>query len=276
MQYTSSLRHYLETLKDKILRTNTSIGRKSTATAYSRPRLVGHHTDNSSDRFESCYFLWRNKIPAVVWFEDLLFLHKGNTQMLDGDLKLLVQDPQEAANIMCSAGYKVAATNPKVFCEPELVEQSVRMALPWRETGVVLLSARDWCYEMDGSAEGFLPPIHDFLDSMMEYWLRISSQNYKNRLHFALYIGNLINDCYKLKDSKGNAVKDPAYAKMLQPAHRELHYDIVQEDPKADSFTITKRHEYHKRRSQDIKDGLFTPEPYRKGVYRPSLTTLTE
>jgi len=37
-------------------------------------------------------------------------------------------------------------------------------------------------------------------------------------------------------DEEGNTNKDPAYAKMLQPAHHGLQYDIVQDNPR---LTVT-------------------------------------
>src|ERR1700709_482313 len=102
---------------------------------------------------------------------------------------------------------------------------------------------------------------------MIEFWLTTTSQDYVDRLGFALYIGCLINYCYYLQGSKGETVKDPAYAENLKPEHREVHYNIVSADPKEESFTTTSRHMYHVRRSREIKEGSFAPKPYKKGVF---------
>lgn len=48
------------------------------------------------------------------------------------------------------------------------------------DTGVVLLPARDWSYELDESAEELLPRLQNFFDLMMELWLGIPSQDYKD------------------------------------------------------------------------------------------------
>ena len=143
-------------------------------------------------------------------------------------------------------------------------------------TGIVFHKASDWYYEMDSSVQDFLPPIHTFLDSMIEFWLNISSRDYVDRLGFALYIGCLINYCYGLQDSEGEPVKTPAFAKKLKPEHREVHFNITAADPKEQSFTTTNRHLYHVRRSQEIKEGTFVPKPYEKGVFRAALTSVSE
>lgn len=97
-------------------------------------------------------------------------------------------------------------------------------------TNVVLLPGRDCYSNLDESAEGSLPPLHGFLGSMMGVWTGISSQNYEDRLLFVLYVARLIKYCCNLKDEDDNCIKGPAYAKMLQPSHRELHYNTVSED----------------------------------------------
>ena len=220
------------------------------------------------------HILWKNEASVVVWLEDLLVLH--GSKILVWDLNLLVQDPQEAAGILRGAGYEESSMHTRFENDPEFAERSVRMARPSTETGVVLLPAQDWYYDLNEDVEDFLPPLNVFLDSIFEFWLNISSEDYVVRLRFALYIGCLINYSYNLTTLDGHPVKDPAYAKNLQPAHRELHYDIVSDDPKAESFTITKRHQYHVRRSKEITDGFFSPRPYKRGVFRQNLTALYE
>ena len=75
------------------------------------------------------------------------------------------------------------------------------------------------------------------------------AQDCENQVLFALDISCLINQCYDLKDEEGHRVTDKGYTEKLQPNHRELHYDIVEEDAKAESFTVTQHRRYHVRRS---------------------------
>jgi len=95
-------------------------------------------------------------------------------------------------------------------------------------------------------------------------------------VRFALYLGCLIYYCYYLKDANGEVVKDPAYAKKLKPEHREVHYDFVADSAQQENFTTTSRHQYHARRSREITEGTFTPQPYQKAAFRLPLTTLPE
>ena len=278
MQYGTTLRNNFNRLRKHILNGKKLFGANGTANALPSLKLAGDEADISADRHEPCYLLWKSNTPAVVWFEDLLVLHDCVTQLQDLDLHLLVSNPDEAAATLRSAGYGETPLNARAELSPKFLERGKRMAVKLSEngTGVVLLPAQDWYYELDETADGFLPPLHHFIDSMMETWLQISSRDYEENLLFALYVSRLITYCYKLHDENGRPVKESTYADMLQDAHRELHYDIISEDPKSESFTTTKRHQFHVRRSKDIREGLFTPHPYQKGVYRPELTTLTE
>ena len=175
--------------------------------------------------------------------------------------------------MLLRAGYQETPTGIKFEDDPEF-SRGIRMALPASATGVVLLPAQDWGYDLDRSAADFLPPLHRFLDSMIGLWLDISSRDYMDRVRFALYIGCLINYCYYLKDTNGETVKDPAYANNLEPDHREVHYDIFADYPQKKSFVITSRHRYHVRRSREIKEGIFIPDPYKRRVFWAPLPLL--
>lgn len=241
-----------------------------------RPVSRSQSNDNSSlDRLEACHVLWKHEIPVVIWLEDLLTLH-DSLHNHEGDLNLLVPNPQQAAKVLQEFGYQAKAHHLRFNHEPEFAERGVRMTRGCEETGIVLLPAQDWYYDLDHDVQDFLPSLNLFLDSMIEFWLNISSKDYVDRLSFALYIGQLISDCYRTRIPGRNLVKDPAFAENLKPTHREVHYDIVSEDPDAESFTVTRRHQYHVRRSREIAEGLFRPQPYKQGLHRPNLTTLHE
>lgn len=218
--------------------------------------------------------LAEKQVRCVLWLEDLLVLHGSDTQVWD--LNILVEDPRTAANILLKKGFKETPPDSKFENDPEFNTRAIRIAHPQSSTGIVLIQAADWYYDLNDGAEDFLPTLHNFLDSMIEFWLNISSQDYVDRLGFALYIGCIINYCYYLRDSKGEPVKSNGYAENLKPEHREVHYNIVSADPKAESFTTTNRHIYHVRRSKEIQQGSFEAKPYEKGVFRSSLTTVSE
>jgi hypothetical protein len=231
-------------------------------------------SSGGNSRYEVCELLAGKQILNVIWFEDLLALHGSDTQVWD--LHLLVEEPRTAAVILLDSGYKETPPETKFENDPEFSSRSIRIARSQSSTGVVLHSAREWYYQLDDGVDDFLPPLHSFLDSMIEFWLNISSQDYLDRLGFALYIGCLINYCYYLQNSEGGPVKSLAYAEKLKPEHREVHYNITSTNPKEESFTTTSRHMYHVRRSREIKEGVFVPRPYEKGVFRPPLTTVSE
>lgn len=263
-----------ENLWRRLSRRTSWLGHSKTSNASLHPGLQGNDSSTDLGYLEPCYILWKNQIPVVVWLETLLEIYRSNTVV--GDVHLLVQDVQEAAVILHAARYEETSSRPRFEHEPEFAERSLRLAHPSSELGVVLLPAQDWYYDLSQAVEHFLPPLNLFLDAMFDFWLNISSQDYVNRLRFALYIGCLINDCYKVTTLEGPPVKDPAYAMNLRLVHREIHYDIVSTDPKAESFTITRRHEYHVRRSKEIAEGIFSPQPYKIGMFRSDLTAVAE
>jgi hypothetical protein len=196
------------------------------------------------------------------------------------DLTLLVQDPSQAAETLIERGYHQIAQAECFMDYPEFSKCRHRLSRPPTEGGskILLLPASDWDYSLDAPIvyDGFLPTLHDFLDSLMEVWLNISERNYVDRLRFALYIAVLIVYCYELRDGNGEDTKTVNYARNLKEEHRELHYDIVAADSKTEDFISTRRHRYHARKYREIKEGAFTPKPYKKGSIRLELGTLVE
>jgi hypothetical protein len=224
------------------------------------------------NRFRASSLLASNGVQNVVWLEDLLALHGSDTMVWD--LNLLVQNPPEAATCLLKLGYRRTVPEARFQHDLDLGKNCIRLIRPESaETPVVLLPAQDWYYEMQDHSQNRLPPLHFFLDSVMEYWLSISSKDYVDRLDFALYIAALINYCYALKDKDGNKVKSIEYGDMLKVENRELHYDIL---AGKQSFTHTARHRCHAQKHREIKAALFTPEPYQKDGYRSQLATLSE
>ncbi|TGO86559.1 hypothetical protein BPOR_0293g00060 [Botrytis porri] len=192
------------------------------------------------------------------------------------DLHLLVEDTCAGAKVLLNNGYKETTPDYSFEDDPEFNERAIRLIHNPSSTIVMLHAVKEWYYQMDDSVQDFLPPLSSFLDSVIEFWLDISSQDYDHRLRFALYIGCLIGYCYYLQDLDGQLVKTHAYAENLKPEHREVHYDIKFESPSKKSFTATNRHAYHVRRSREIREGGFVPKTYEEGVFRTNLTTVSE
>ncbi|QSZ29567.1 hypothetical protein DSL72_004082 [Monilinia vaccinii-corymbosi] len=227
-----------------------------------------------NDRYDAYKLLANKQILNVIWFEDLLALHGSNTGVWD--LRLLVEDPHIAAKAFLDNGYEEIAPKASFQNDPEFSERAIRLTHKRSPTIIALHAAKDWYYQLDADMQDFLPPLDRFLDSMIEFWLNISAQDYDDRLRFALYIGCLIGYCYFLQDSDGQLVKTHAYAEKLKLEHREVHYDITSENPDKTSFTTTKQHKYHVRRDREIREGTFIPKPYEQGVFRTNLTTVSE
>ena len=207
---------------------------------------------------------WQKKeFSTVIWFGDLLALHGSDTRVWD--LNLLVQDPREAATILLGVGYKETPPHSKFEDEAEFAERAIRMALVPSVTGVVLLPARDWYSDLNKSVQNSLLALYDFLDSIIEVWLNISSRDYVDRVCLALYIGCLITYCDYLEHENSKPVKDPAYANNLKPEYRNKN-----------CFTTTDRHHGHARRSREIKEGTFMPQPYLNAAFQLPLTALSE
>lgn len=237
--------------------------------------LSVHHSGlpvRKDSRYRASSLLASSGVQNVVWLEDLLALHGSDTMVWD--LHLLVQDPLEAATCLSKLGYQQTAPDARFQHDADFTENSIRLIQPAStEIALALLPAQDWYYDMENQSQHPLPPLHSFLESMMEFWLNISSRDYNDRLDFALYIAGLINYCYALTDRQGGKVKTTEYGEKLKVEHRELHYDIL---AGKQSFTHTARHRYHTQKYREIKAGLFTPVPYQKDDYRPRLGTLAE
>ena len=224
------------------------------------------------NRYRASRLLASKGVQNVIWLEDLLALHGSDTMVWD--LNLLVKDAVEAATCLSKLGYHQTVLEARFQHDPDFSQRCIRLVEPEStEIAVVLLPAQDWYYDMQNQNQNPLPPLHLFLNSVMEYWLNISSKDYVDHLDFALYIAALINYCYGLTDKDGARVKSVEYGDILKAENRELHYDIL--DGRQD-FTHTARHRYHAQKYREIKAGFFTPAPYQTDGYRLQLGTLAE
>jgi hypothetical protein len=224
------------------------------------------------NRYRAASLLASNGVQNVFWLEDVLAVY--GREVLFRDLNILVEDTLEAATCLSKFGYQRTAPEARFQHYTYFTENSIHLTQSAStETAVTLLPAQDWFFDIRKSSQNPVPPLHSFLDSLMEFWLNISSKDYIERLEFALYIARFIEDCYALTDEDGSKVKATEYGERLKIQHRELHYDIL---AGKQDFTHTARHRYHAQKYREIKAGLFTPAPYQKDGYRPQLGTLAE
>jgi hypothetical protein len=210
----------------------------------------------SKERFHACNLLETAGVGFAVYLEDLLVLHGSDTVVFD--LNLLVVDLDNASRVLQKTGYQeVEADSGLYFIPPDL--KGIRLRRIMTGSFVTILSSQLWRYQSELRP---LPAIHDFLNSMMQMWPRIPVSEYGTQLEFALHVFCWIGYCYQLTDTNGLRVKSVEYADCLQPEHRELHYDLIEEgDLKKRATSGNAGHRYHVRRAQEILEGNFNPQP---------------
>lgn len=225
-----------------------------------------------ADRYQITALLQSNRIPYAIWLEDVLVAYGSDTQVWE--LNLLVEHPPSAAEVLYRAGYSLCSPGKRFADDPEFAGKGICVSSPVAEMKTILYSAKDWHFSLKPDIYG-LPPLNEFIDSLLDLWLNISLQDYVDRLPFALHISCLITYCYRLEDPQYGPVKSVDYASRLQKEHQELHFEIVSGDPKKKFFT-TERHRFHAHLYEEIKLGKRTPQAAQSGRYRVQLSTVDE
>jgi hypothetical protein len=137
---------------------------KQLATIQKSAELEDTYSTMSEDdpRYDACTVLYDAGIPCLIWGEDALALYGVPTIILE--LFLLVHDPERAARSLEAAGYSRTKVNPRFEHIPQLSIHAPRLAIPPKGSnikggdltevdesntvGVVLLSAREWKYNL--------------------------------------------------------------------------------------------------------------------------------
>lgn len=228
--------------------------------------------DNGLNRYSVSKTLQDLNIAHRIWLEDVLATYGSDTQVWH--VSVLVQDPSLAASTLHQAGYELSAA-PRIFVDdPEFSGKGICIRRHGSDLDIMLYHAKDWYYDLESGMSG-MPPLAAFLDSIMAMWLDISSQDFDDRLAFSLHISCLIIYCYQLTDPLHGEVKSEAYAAHLRKQHRQLHLDIVN-PPNTPYFATAPGHTYQVRRANEIRQGLWEPQPNEKGRYQQQLVTLKE
>ena len=217
-------------------------------------------------------FLQSQNVPHVFWLEHVLVAYGSDTQVWE--LTLLVEEPTAASEILCEAGCQLCSHSNRFDSDAEFAGKGISMTLPGYEHPVTLYRATDWHFNLEKHRYG-LPKLNEFLESLMDLWLNISSQDYVERLPFALHIASLITYCYRLQDPEHGPVNSINYASCLRKEYRELHLEIVAAD-RAKNFASTSRHLYHARRYWEIKNGDWNPPETQPKNYQLQLSILEE
>jgi hypothetical protein len=223
-------------------------------------------------RYESCRILKANGIANVVWFDDVIAFYHGNRVVFD--LHLLVPDHRIASNILIENSFQEAQLKSPFPNDLRSCRGGIRLTKGNYGDEVVLISATEWKYDPCSTTELSpvpFPPLNSFLDSLMERWLGMSETEYDEKHLLATSLVSLINDCYDLRGTQ-DCVRSVEYAQLLQPEHRELHFDLIGDHPGKQGISTYRKHDYHVLRYEQIKKGDFTPQAYpTTGEIPPSL-----
>lgn len=211
-------------------------------------------------------------IPYSLWLEDVLVAYGSDTQVWE--LSLLVEDPPSAARVLFQAGYTVCPPATTFIDDQEFAGRGICLYLPLSESKTTLYPAKEWHFNLKPGLNE-LPPLNEFIGSLMDSWSNISLKDYVDLLPFALYIYGLITYCYGLEDPQYGPVKSTDYASHLQKEHQGLHFNIVSADPKS-KFASTSSHTYHARKYNKIKSAEWTPQTHQPRRYRSKLPALDE
>jgi hypothetical protein len=170
-------------------------------------------------RFEAPATLLRHGISCAVWAEDALWHYGARTVCFD--LFLLVENPEEAAQCLESAGYSRALPNPRYRFIPELHVLPRFKKGPFdnvediRATYIAFLQAQQCCYSLPQAStlKDLVPPLPALIDSIIDAWLDATTTDYA--VHLQAHLAYLRGGCPK--------ARDPLFMNELKPEHRDFY-----------------------------------------------------
>lgn len=231
-------------------------------------------SERLTHRYRPSKILDKSNIPNIVWFEDALALHGSDTAVFD--LFLLVPNSREAADVLIRDGYEETEIPSPFPNDERSCRGGIRLKLPTGspENGTVLIDASVWHYDLQFKTDldiAPLPPLNKYIESIMEYWLELSEEDYVKKCLWAMSLATQISYAYTIETPEGEAVRTEDFAQQLRPEFAELHYDMVGNYPRQSFIGSYRKHEYHAIRYQQIKEGTFTPRPYPTKNFPTSL-----
>ncbi|CDM29324.1 unnamed protein product [Penicillium roqueforti FM164] len=100
-----------------------------------------HIKSDTEKRYEPCQVLFDHQVACVVWFKDTLHHYGVPTVMFE--LYVLVQDIDEAAELLVSAGWVIDSEEPLTVGSAEVELPQRRLVSPTTQTTTVLLPAQE-------------------------------------------------------------------------------------------------------------------------------------
>lgn len=110
----------------------------------------------------------------------------------------------------------------------------------------------------------------------MSYWLRMPEHVYETQFMWAMALISYIYYAYNLAGVTSGQVRQPEFARQLQPEHREIHYDLVGHYPHKSGISSYRKHQYHALRRREILEGKFIPQSYPTSYFPASLAEYPE
>jgi hypothetical protein len=172
-------------------------------------------------RFEAPATLLRHGISCAVWAEDALWHYGARTVCFD--LFLLVENLEEAAQCLESAGYSRALPNPRYKFIPELYVLPRFKKGPMddvediRATYIAFLRAQQCCYSLPLAStlkEDLVTPLPALINSIINTWLDATTTDYA--IHLQTHLAYLCA-------AASSKARDPLFINELKPEHQNFY-----------------------------------------------------
>jgi len=171
-------------------------------------------------RFEAPATLLRHGISCAVWAEDALWHYGARTVCFD--LFLLVENPEEAAQCLESAGYSRALPNsryrfiPELYVLPRFRKGPLDDVEDIRATYIAFLRAKQCRYSLPPAStlKELVPPLPALIDSIIDAWLDATTTDYA--IHLQTHLAYLCA-------AASPRARDPLFINELKPEHRDFY-----------------------------------------------------
>ncbi|OJD16047.1 hypothetical protein AJ78_03760 [Emergomyces pasteurianus Ep9510] len=213
----------------------------------------------SIERYSACRLLQESGIPCYLWAEDTLAYYGVPTVVFG--VQIVVSDIKKAADALVERGWHPPPSDfePKYIDIKEatcyLVEPQCK-SVGLLDNVVALTAASDWDIKLPEIATQkswhrqrtarwpFIPPLHQFLDSLIRRWLNTPDAHFFFRSHIGCFLGYLYGYIPILKLRE--------FADYLKVEHRQYHLDVI--------AGVSYTREPFRIHSQKIRDSILRGE----------------
>lgn len=222
-----------------------------------------------NSRFLPCRILYEAGVPCVIWGEDALTAYDIPTIVFD--LFLLVPDPESAARVLVSHGFKPTTPSARFYDIPQMSDNVPRLAqIPASAVhdvagppkaddvnapGVILLPAKYWRYKLPRTVEevdNFIPPLSTLLNTLIDVWIDLPDDDVLLREHISTHIGYF----YLYNQD----IRKPDFENRLAVENRQVHFELLRgNDSPYVSLTTKKCQEHHRNVRNQIRLGRYEP-----------------